>query len=83
MKAINNFLLKLLNTVLTWLIHCKFADFLLSSSLRKNQKLLIDHVKVVIKSGRKYKADEKLRSLKLLNKAVMSSETNPQFILYV
>jgi hypothetical protein len=40
-------------------------------------------VKVVIKAGKKFKAEEKLRSLKLLNKAVMSADTNPPFLLYV
>jgi hypothetical protein len=43
---------------------------------RANQKKLVDHVKAVIKAGKARKADEKLRALKLLNKAVMAAETN-------
>jgi len=50
---------------------------------RKNQKHLVDHVKVVIKAGKRYKSDEKLRCLKLLNKAVMCSDSNQQFLAYV
>lgn len=46
------------------------------------QKLLVDHVKVVIK-GKKVPADQKVRALKLLNKAVMASDTNAEFISYV
>ena len=50
---------------------------------RTKQKLLVDHTKNVVKAGKRFKSDEKLRSLKLLNKAVMASESNPQFWLYV
>jgi hypothetical protein len=49
----------------------------------KNQKQFVDYVKQVIKSGRKHKSAEKLRSLKLLNKAIMASETNQNFVVYV
>jgi len=38
--------------------------------------MLVDLVKVVIKSGKKNKSDEKLRALKLLNKAIMASDQN-------
>ncbi len=39
-------------------------------------------MKIVIKAGKKNRADEKLRALKLLNKAVMSAEANPEFLKY-
>lgn len=42
----------------------------------------MDHTKIVIKAGKRYKADEKLRCLKLLNKAIMCADSNPQFWLY-
>jgi hypothetical protein len=43
----------------------------------------VDHVKVVIKGGKKFPADQKVRALKLLNKAIMKSDTNQEFIKYV
>jgi len=49
---------------------------------RKNQRVLVDIVKAVIKSGKKHKSDEKLRALKLLHKAVMSADQNPSFLVY-
>ena len=44
---------------------------------------MVDHVKAVIKSGKKNPAECKLRSLKLLNKTVVKAETNPEFLRYV
>ncbi len=40
-------------------------------------------MKVVIKGGKKFPADQKVRALKLLNKAIMKSDTNQEFIKYV
>jgi hypothetical protein len=37
----------------------------------------------VVKGGKKFKAAEKLRALKLLNKAVMASDSNQPFLQYV
>ena len=51
--------------------------------IRKTQKILVDHVKDVIKGGKKFTADQKIRSLKLLNKAILKSDTNPEFLKYV
>lgn len=45
--------------------------------------MLVDHVKVVIKGGKKFPADQKVRALKLLNKAILKSDTNLDFIKYV
>jgi hypothetical protein len=50
---------------------------------RKNQKLLVDHIKIVIKSGNKNTAEEKVRSIKVLNKAICKAHENHQFLRYV
>lgn len=44
--------------------------------------MLIDHVKVVIKSGKKHSSEEKLRALILVDKCVNRAAENPEFILY-
>ena len=44
--------------------------------------MLVDHVKVVIKSGKKQTSQEKLRALKLLDKSLMMSEGNKEFVAY-
>ncbi len=44
--------------------------------------LVVDVAKSVFKSGKKNQADVKLRALKLLNKAIFKSETNPDFLVY-
>ena len=74
MRHTNRYLVKSQTTVLIQLIHCKFELFRL---VRKTQKQLVEYAKVVIKGGKRYRADEKLRILKLLNKAVMCSDSNP------
>lgn len=48
-----------------------------------NQKRLVDSCKAIIKSGKKATAAEKLRALKVLNKAVMAAENNWNFLNYV
>lgn len=45
--------------------------------------MLVDHVKVVIKSGKKHSSEEKLRALVLLDKCVTKASSNQEFILYV
>ena len=45
--------------------------------------MLVDHVKVVIKSGKKHTSQEKLRALKLLHKALIKSADNSVFVVYV
>ena len=62
---------------------CKIKYLQSSFFARKTQKIVVDHVKVVIKAGKKYPADQKVRALKLLNKAITKSETNPEFLKYV
>ena len=49
----------------------------------KNVKVVVDHIKVVIKSGKKHSAAEKLRCLELLDKCVMGAKRNPEFVAYV
>ena len=49
----------------------------------KQTKILVDHVKQVIKGGKKYTADHKLRALRLLHKCIMKATNNPVFIDYV
>ena len=49
---------------------------------RKTTKVLIDHVKVVIKSGKKHTSHEKLRSLQLLDRSLMEAKANKEFIVY-
>ena len=44
--------------------------------------MLVDIVKIVIKSGKKNKSDEKLRAIKLLHKSVMAADQNQNFLLY-
>lgn len=44
---------------------------------------MVDHIKVVVKSGKKNPTATKLRALQLLDQAVMRSDTNADFIRYV
>jgi hypothetical protein len=44
--------------------------------------MVVDVAKSVFKSGKKNSAEVKLRALKLLNKAICKSETNPDFLIY-
>jgi len=44
---------------------------------------MVDHVKVVLKSGKKCTSLEKLRALVLLDKCIRSAATNKEFIDYV
>ena len=71
---------KLQNTARTLQTPCKQLTDNINS---KFQKQLVDFVKTVVKSGKKSPADHKLRSLKLLNKAVCKAESNPEFLIYV
>ena len=50
---------------------------------RKHKKLVVDLVKVVIKSGKKNTSREKLRALVLLDKCLMQAENNAEFVTYV
>jgi hypothetical protein len=43
----------------------------------------VEFAKVVIKGGKKYRADEKLRALKLMHKCVMAADNNQAFVQYV
>jgi hypothetical protein len=65
------------------LLNLNVSLYPINSCIRKTQKILVDHVKVVIKGGKKFTADQKIRSLKLLNKAILKSDTNPEFLKYV
>ena len=49
---------------------------------RKTQKVIVDHVKVVIKSGAKHSSKEKLRALCLLDKCLMTAKSNNEFVKY-
>jgi hypothetical protein len=71
---------KLLITAPTLQTLCKQLTYNINS---KFQKQLVDVLKTVVKSGKKSPADQKLRSLKLLNKAVCKAESNPEFLIYV
>lgn len=42
----------------------------------KNQTYLVDQVKATIKSGTKCTSEQKLRSLRLLNLAIMKADSN-------
>ena len=50
--------------------------------LRKTQKVIVDHIKVVLKSGTKSPAREKLRALNLLHKCLMAARKNKEFVKY-
>ena len=52
------------------------------SNYRKTTKVLIDHVKVVIKSGKKHTSHEKLRSLMLLDRSLMEAKANKEYVVY-
>ena len=45
--------------------------------------MVVDHVKVVLKSGKKHSSQEKLRALNLLDKCVVGAASNPAFVSYV
>ena len=49
----------------------------------KQPKQLVDHDKKVIKGGKKYSSEEKLRSLRLLHKCIMKAGNNQVFLEYV
>ena len=44
--------------------------------------MLVDHIKVVIKSGKKHTAQEKYRSLVLLDKCLIKAKANKVFVAY-
>ena len=66
---------------------CKFSQVVLNDTLfyiyRKTIKVVVDHVKIVIKSGKKHTSQEKLRSLVLLNKCLIKAAANEEFVAYV
>ena len=45
--------------------------------------MIVDHIKVVIKSGTKHSSQEKLRALNLLNLCLMEAGANDSFVQYV
>ena len=49
---------------------------------RKTQKVIVDHIKVVLKSGTKSPARDKLRALNLLHKCLMTARKNKEFVKY-
>ncbi len=49
----------------------------------KTKKLLVDAVKMVIKSGKKHTSHEKLRAIVLLDKSLCKAANCPEFVTYV
>ena len=45
--------------------------------------MCVDHIKVVLKSGKKHSSQEKLRALNLLDKCVCQASGNKEFVSYV
>ena len=65
-------------TILSF-IYSHFCAIIFS---RKTTKVLVDHVKVVIKSGKKHTSQEKLRSILLLDKSLIEAKGNKEFTVY-
>ena len=59
-----------------------FEAYSIFTACRKTSKVLIDHIKVVIKSGKKHTSQEKLRSIVLLDKCLIQAKENKEFVNY-